>query len=307
MDAPLLGNGDVLVALGGDSGNLQFYVGKNDLWVMRTDSESCPDLNSRPQPLARLEVAIPDMENASYHVEQDFAHAITTGRFEKDGKTVLLETGVAATENLLWIKLATTDCTISGRAGFVIARLSDNDQPATVGRELFGNGRWYFDGQIADVVVTDKVLSGRPPAGPKQPEQFDGRTTWREMKVPKVDKTVSVAAWIKIAGVSPSANYIVSKGEWNRAYSLGLSNGRLRWAIGDISLESSRPLETGKWLYVVGTYDHGLMRLYVDGRNVAPTAVDTRRVGDVQLAERRFEEGVMTPAGAACAVRILDV
>ena len=33
VDAPLLGNGDTLVALGGGPEKLQFYINKNDLWV----------------------------------------------------------------------------------------------------------------------------------------------------------------------------------------------------------------------------------------------------------------------------------
>ena len=35
VDAPLLGNGDTLVALGGGPAKLQFYINKNDLWVMK--------------------------------------------------------------------------------------------------------------------------------------------------------------------------------------------------------------------------------------------------------------------------------
>ena len=115
-----------------------------------------------------------------------------------------------------------------------------------VGRELHGGGRWYFDGEMADVVVTNAVLSGKATGQPAKAERFDGKTTWRELAVPKMDKTVSVAAWIKIAGTSQEANYIVSKGEWNQAYSLGLSNGRLRWAINGTFVQTEQPLENGQ-------------------------------------------------------------
>ncbi|MCW1923842.1 hypothetical protein OKA05_14840 [Luteolibacter arcticus] len=114
VDAPLLGNGDLLVALGGKAEKLRFHVSKNDLWVMRGDHDT------RPQPLARLDVGLSGMEDASYRVEQDLAQAITTGTFTKEKTTVTLETGVAATENLLWIKLSVSGGEIQGRAGLFL-------------------------------------------------------------------------------------------------------------------------------------------------------------------------------------------
>lgn len=114
VDAPLMGNGDLLVALGGKADKLRFHISKNDLWVMRGDNDS------RPQPLGRLDVALTGMEAASYRVEQDLAHAITAATFTKDDKTVALETGVAATENLLWIKLSVTGGEVQGRAGLFL-------------------------------------------------------------------------------------------------------------------------------------------------------------------------------------------
>ena len=91
-----------------------------------------------------------------------------------------------------------------------------------IGREQFGDGRWYFDGEIADVTVTDAVLTGKVSGKPEKPETFNGKTTWREASAPKISQSVSVAAWIKIANVSAEANYIASMGEWNQAFSLGL-------------------------------------------------------------------------------------
>ena len=110
VDAPLLGNGDTLVALGGTPDKLQFYINKNDLWVMRAAD------GSQPMPLARLDLDFPALQGATYRVEQDLRHAITTGLFEKEGKKLSLEAGVAATENLLWIKLAAQGGPIQGRA-----------------------------------------------------------------------------------------------------------------------------------------------------------------------------------------------
>lgn len=114
IDAPLLGNGDTLVALGGGPAKPQFYINKNDLWIMNREA------GSHPVPLARLDIDLPELEGASYLVEQDLLHALTTGRFEKDDKTLTIETAVAATENLLWVKLSAEGGAITGRAGLCL-------------------------------------------------------------------------------------------------------------------------------------------------------------------------------------------
>lgn len=110
VDAPLLGNGDMLVAMGGKPVKLQFFVNKNDLWRMTRRGPS------HPYPLARLDLNVPDLKDASYRVEQDLFHAITTGRFEKDGKSLTVEAAVSAKENLLWIKLSAQGGTFHGQA-----------------------------------------------------------------------------------------------------------------------------------------------------------------------------------------------
>lgn len=158
VDAPLLGNGDTLVTLGGDPAKLQFYINKNDLWIMRAD------MDSRPQPLARLDLDLPDMQGGSYRVEQHLARAITTGRFEKNGTVVSLETGVAATENLLWVKLSLTGGGIAGRAGLhlpgsggvTMARPSDNGRDVTA--DDAAGTRRVGDVQVVERRFEQKVM-----------------------------------------------------------------------------------------------------------------------------------------------------
>lgn len=97
-DAPLLGNGDLLAALGGPPDKLCFHISKADLWELRTDGG--------PRPLARVHLDIPALQGATYNVTQDLRRAITTGVFQKAGATLTLESAVAATANVMWIKLA---------------------------------------------------------------------------------------------------------------------------------------------------------------------------------------------------------
>ncbi len=101
VDAPLLGNGNVLVALGGGPQALRFYIGKNDLWALQAGWN-----HFRPQPLARLDLNVPLLSGGSYHVEQTLGDGTTIATFEKDGATLQVRTWVAATEPLLVVELS---------------------------------------------------------------------------------------------------------------------------------------------------------------------------------------------------------
>ena len=264
-DGPLLGNGDVGVVLAGPPEAQKFYLGKNDFWT-RTPGDA------KVIAVGYVELLIPALQGATYRQEQDLARAEVRGAFTKEGLTVRTRSWVDANGNLLVTQVqcegAPASCLArlaAGGAGVVPARVADTANRLNIGREQHGGGRWYFDGELADVIVTNVVLAGKIAGEPGRPERFDGKTSWREMAPPKVDQAVSVAGWIKIAGTSSEANYIASKGEWNQAYSLGLSNGRLRWAINGTFVQTEQPLEVGKWLYVAGTFDGQRMCVWVDG------------------------------------------
>ena len=264
-DGPLLGNGDVGVVLAGPPEAQRFHIGKNDFWT-RTPGDA------KVITVGTVRLSIPALQGASYRQEQDLARAEVRGTFSKARLTVRTRSWVDANANLL---LTQVQC--EGAPVTLSVRLSPGDSTSAVpsqvadtgtlnvGREQHSGGRWYFDGELANVLVTNAVLNGQPAGQPANLERFDGKPKWRELAAPRVDRAVSVAAWIRIAGTSPEANYIVSKGEWNQAYSLGLSAGRLRWAINGTFLQTEQALEKDKWLYVVGVFDGKQMALYVDG------------------------------------------
>ncbi len=113
-DAPLLGNGDLLVAVGGPPEQTRFYIGKADLWELRTDGG--------PRPLARLDVSIPALKGASYHITQNLREAVTTGVFKQGDATLIMESAVAATQNVLWVKLSAKGGSFAGKATLVTNR-----------------------------------------------------------------------------------------------------------------------------------------------------------------------------------------
>lgn len=88
VDAPLLGNGDMLAALAGAPEYPQFWLTLNDFWELKNETwlmglaESvwAPSGNGQggPRPVGRLVLQIPGLDGASYHVVQDLATAPTT-------------------------------------------------------------------------------------------------------------------------------------------------------------------------------------------------------------------------------------
>ncbi len=265
-DGPLLGNGDVGVVLSGPPEAQRFYIAKNDFW------KSTP-ATSKVTAAACLTLLIPRMAGASYLQEQDMSQAEVRGTFSYGGSTVYERSWVQADENLLLTELrckgpqpvSVSIRMYSDEQGVAPAQINDNSQPVSIGCERVGGGRRYFDGDMANVIVTKDVLSGQPIGQPENPEHFDGKSTHRELAVPKMDTSISVAAWIKIGAITKEPNYIVSKGKWTQAYSLGLWNGNLRWAIDGMDVETDQPLESGRWIYVAGTFDGKRMCLFVDG------------------------------------------
>ena len=272
VDGPLLGNGDLGVVLAGPPEAQQFHLGKNDFW--RRNDASVMAVGS-------VSLAIPALHGASYHQEQDMARGEVRGIFSKDLLTVRTRSWVSAEENLLVTSVRCAGNTpvavvvrqAAGAQAGRSAELVDNGRPINVGREQHGGARWYFDGWIEDVRIEPRALSAEEIlALVKQrrigdvPKPFDGRTTFEELQAPRVEQAVTVAAWIKINGAGKEANYIVSKGEWNQAYSLGLSAGCLRWAVGDTYLQTKQALPLQQWVHVAGVFEsRRRMDLYLDG------------------------------------------
>jgi len=115
VDAPLLGNGDMLAALAGAPECPQLWITTNDFWELKNEtwimglaeSVLTPSGNGQggPRPVGRFILEVPAMIGAGYHVEQDFATATTTATYQAHDATLELRSWVAATENLLVVEL----------------------------------------------------------------------------------------------------------------------------------------------------------------------------------------------------------
>jgi hypothetical protein len=336
VDGPILGNGDLGVAIGGPPEEQSFYFGKNDFWTQQESVLSVGGLTLR----------MPELAGASYRQEQDLVNAEVRGTFARQGLTLKTRSWVAATENLAVIELQAEGSAIQVGARLFPqpAAIRNNDKPVNLGREQHGNGRWYFDGLLDELRIFNRALDGqeiqslfrmsevenglvrrwtfekqegttpidtpakmvlagpcpvpprvyRPAQDPDGPEgcrpdgyhldyqRYSIGRTGRAIKfmhaanymdagqAPSLDR-VTVAAWIYIFKAG-DANFILSKGDWDEAYSLALDHGRLRFNIGDHFARTEAALPVQKWVHVAGTFDGSVIRTYVDGEESLPRA-----------------------------------
>jgi hypothetical protein len=96
-DGPLLGNGDLGIALAGAPEEQRFFIGKNDWWGYGD--------GSRAMPVGGLTLAIAELKGASYRQEQDLALAEVRGSFTNDEVAVQTRSFVDTHSNLLVTEL----------------------------------------------------------------------------------------------------------------------------------------------------------------------------------------------------------
>ena len=298
VDGPVLGNGDVGVAMAGPPERQSWRIGKNDFWSF---SRRCVIT------VGGLTMDAAAFAGASYRQEQDLLNAEVRGAFATGDVKLMTRSWAAATENLLVIELSCAGkpveislASLAGPFGAAAGgRIRASKNPVNIGREQYGGGRWYFHGLLDDVRIYDRALSADEisalAAGKDVPsglakrwdfddgdaegkvgkaKAFDGKTTWVDGGSPAVKNAVTIAAWIRPASFQPSghASYIVSKGEWNQAYSLGLSADKLRMAVGGEFAQTPKPLKLNEWQHVAGTFDGSAIRVFVDGKEVKGAA-----------------------------------
>lgn len=117
IDAPILGNGDLLAAVAGDGRYPQFWFTTNDFWQMESaanweffhdnSSAKCDPAVSggSPRPVGRMVFDIPAMEGARWYTEQKFATGETiTILTNSAGEKCSLKSWVAADENILVVE-----------------------------------------------------------------------------------------------------------------------------------------------------------------------------------------------------------
>lgn len=98
-DAPLAGNGDIGITMGGTPDKICFYIGKNDFW------RAYPVYPGGIALPGGLDISIEDLRGASYHAEQLPGSAEITAEFSTSRCQLKLSAWVAATDNKIIIEL----------------------------------------------------------------------------------------------------------------------------------------------------------------------------------------------------------
>ena len=109
-DAPIAGNGDIGIVLGGTPDKLCIYISKNDFWKAKPgypEGGLCLP--------GGLNLSIPEIQGAQFYADQVIANGNIHGTFKKDGLTVTLRAFVPADKNLVIIELSAAGkpCTVT--------------------------------------------------------------------------------------------------------------------------------------------------------------------------------------------------
>lgn len=131
-DAPLCGNGDIGLVLGGKPDKFRFCIGKNDFWraypVYPENGIYLP---------GGLDIEIPSLEGADYHTETSLDEAIIRGSFKNTAQKLDISAWVAAEHNAIIIELtADRDCVAK------IRLWSPEDEDSRLESGHIENGSW---------------------------------------------------------------------------------------------------------------------------------------------------------------------
>jgi len=98
-DAPLLGNGDIGVAIAGNPDSLSFYIGKNDFWGVKT---------AAPMTVGKIQIIVPTLAGATYTATCDMRRAVWEGTFANNKNSLNVRSWVDANGNHIYIELKNT-------------------------------------------------------------------------------------------------------------------------------------------------------------------------------------------------------
>ena len=102
--AAVIGNGDLLVAVGGGADKLAFRFSKVDFWKAL---EEAPN-RAGARAVGTLWLETPELRNSSYLLEQNICDATIRGRFEKAGLALSVRVWTPRGENALVVELEAT-------------------------------------------------------------------------------------------------------------------------------------------------------------------------------------------------------
>ena len=99
VNAPVTGNGDMAVMIGGPATSLSFCVGKSDFWGVQ---------HGVIMPVGKLLLSVSTLSGSSYSLVQNVGPATVSGSFTSGSSSLGLNTWIAASQNTTFIQLTNT-------------------------------------------------------------------------------------------------------------------------------------------------------------------------------------------------------
>jgi len=147
VDGPLLGNGDIGMALGGTPDLLRLFLSKNDCWLLKGR------YGTSVKAVGAIELSMPVLAHADYRVEQQLWDATTTARFTTETNSLSIRAWVAATANVLVVEFTATREAIDIEVRLHPAR----EESADCEEGVTSATRWFVKEYVREVAAPTGV------------------------------------------------------------------------------------------------------------------------------------------------------
>lgn len=207
--------------------------------------------------------------------------------------------------SMLYIVAAPTGVWADINDELVSYQMSDEGSGAIAASRPGQQGAWRFkQAHISGNAIED--LSGGKRGGAiagevnleSQPEALvlNGATNYVSVaNGPLPVREISLEAWVEVdapVNLAGIISYIQDNGPIKHGWILGQSGGAFMFGLSSASpltyLMAEEPFDTGKWYYVVGTYDGSEMNIYINGRLAGSSNAES---GDISYLPGWFRIG----------------
>jgi fibronectin type 3 domain-containing protein len=180
VNAPVVGNGDMALMIGGPSTSLSFVVGKSDFWGVE---------HGVIMPVGTLVLTTPSLSGSSNFFAQNVGAANVTGSFITASSGLSLNAWIAASQNTAYLQLTNTGPNSLTFSSKLLDAYGTSGNPATLGYTT--NSTWLnvspdavflelgnhvnigsaapLQGRIANLEIFDQALSSSQLTGLESP------------------------------------------------------------------------------------------------------------------------------------------
>jgi hypothetical protein len=109
--------------------------------------------------------------------------------------------------------------------------------------------------------------------------EFDGKGAKVEIKKgddPEPANEISIAMWAKLSVNNGNYEFVRKQTPNGKGYDIRLEGASLKWWVntgGWLNASDAQPLPVDEWFFITGTYDGSILKLYINGDEVATSNV----------------------------------